>query len=107
MGFPEGEWNATKRIYINAHGSIETFLINDRVHESRIKATEENIWVENDADWMDEHGIDWFKGYLATWVPLIPELEIGNLWDELELALEGKRVKTETPVAMVLATKSA
>ena len=107
LEFPEEEWDAIKRIYINARGTVEAFLINDRVRESRVKAKEEKIWVEDDADWMDEQGIDWFKGYLATWVPRIPESEIGNLWGELELALGGKRVKIETPVAMVFAPKNA
>ena len=106
LEFPEGEWDAVKRIFINAHGSIGTFLINDRVAESRVTAKEEKIWVEDDADWTDEQGIDWFKGYLATWVPRIPESEIGDLWDELELALKGKKVKIETPVAIIFATKN-
>ena len=106
LEFPEGEWDAVKRVFINAHGSTDAFRINERVGESRVKAKEEKIWVENDADWIDEQGIDWFKGYLATWVPRIPESEIGDLWDELELALHGERVKIEIPVVMVLATKS-
>ena len=106
LEFPEGEWDAVKRIFINAHGSIDTFLMNDRVGESRVKAKEEKVWVEDDADWMDEQGIDWFKGYLTTWVPRIPESDIADLWYELELALKGKKVKIETPVAIVLATKT-
>ena len=106
LEFPEGEWDAVKRVFINAHGSTDAFRINERVGESRVKAKEEKFWVENDADWIDEQGIDWFKGYLATWVPRIPESEIGHLWDELELALNGERVKIEIPVVMVLATKS-
>lgn len=105
LEFPEGEWDAVKRIFFNAHGSIDTFLINDRVCKSRVKAREEKVWVEDDPDWMDEQGIDWFKGYLTTWVPRIPESEIGDLWNELEVALKGKTVKIETPVAMILATK--
>lgn len=105
LEFPEAEWNAVKRIFINTHGSVDTFLINDRVGESRVNAKEENVWVEDDADWMDEQGIDWFKGYLATWVPRISESEIEDFWDELELALKGKKVKIETPVAMIFATK--
>ena len=107
LEFPEGEWEAVKRVLINAHGSVDTFLINDRVAESRVKAKEEKVWVEDDVDWMDEQGIDWFKGYLTTWVPPIPESEIGHLWDELEVALKGKKVKIETPVAMIFATKNA
>lgn len=105
LEFPEGQWEAVKRIFIDARGGICAFLINDRVAESRIKAKEEKVWVEDDVDWIDEQGIDCFKGYLKTWVPRIPESEIGDLWEELEVALEGKKVKIETPVAMIFATK--
>ncbi|PQE12385.1 Methyltransferase type 11 protein [Rutstroemia sp. NJR-2017a BVV2] len=106
LEFPANEWKAVKRIYINAQGSIDSFKTNDRVGESKVKSTDERVWVEDDADWCDEKDITWLKGYIGTWVPVLPESEAQDLWDELEKALNGQKAKLETPVAIVLATKS-
>src|SRR5207244_4086526 len=67
--FPTEDWETVKRIFINARGSMKTFEINSRLGESKVKSGEEKIWEEGDEDWYDQQGIDWFKGYLATWVP--------------------------------------
>ncbi|KAL7620202.1 hypothetical protein AAE478_009195 [Parahypoxylon ruwenzoriense] len=107
LEFPEKEWESVKRVYINAEGSVDAFTMDDRIGESKVKEVEERVWVEDDKDWHHRHGIEWFKGYLATWVPRIPESDIQEVWDELELALEGKHVKTKTPVVMIFATKKA
>ncbi|KAI1405227.1 S-adenosyl-L-methionine-dependent methyltransferase [Hypoxylon fuscum] len=107
LGFPEKEWESVKRVYINAHGNIDAFVVNDRIGEDKVKPGEEKVWVEDDEDWCHMHGIEWFKAYLATWMPSIPESELQEYWDGLELALEGKQVKTRTPVVMVFATKKA
>jgi trans-aconitate 3-methyltransferase len=107
LEFPTEDWENVKRTYINARGSMKAFEMNSRVGESKVKGVEERIWEDGDKDWCDEAGLDWFKGYLGTWVPKIPETEIQDLWDEFEHALKGKNAKFETPIAMVFATKKA
>ncbi|KAI1806234.1 S-adenosyl-L-methionine-dependent methyltransferase [Daldinia bambusicola] len=104
LEFPEENWEAVKRIYINSQGALESFRLDDRTSECKVKETEERIWTE-DEDWCDMCGIEGFKAYFATWDPRIPEYELSDLWDELERALEGKRVKTRTPLVIILATK--
>ncbi|KAJ5824329.1 hypothetical protein N7447_006669 [Penicillium robsamsonii] len=106
LGFPVEDWERVKRLYVNARGSIDAFRINDRVGESQVKDGEEIVWEEEDTDWMDEQDCDWFKGYASTWTtPRVSESDINPLWDEMERAFEGKKVKTATPLAMVFATK--
>ncbi|CAG7938158.1 unnamed protein product [Penicillium nalgiovense] len=106
LGFPVEDWEGVKRLYVNAQGTIEAFKINDRIGESQVRDGEEIIWEEDDADWMDEQDCDWFRGYASTWTtPSVSESEINPLWDEMERAFEGKKVKTATPLAMVFATK--
>ncbi|KAJ5788454.1 Methyltransferase type 11 [Penicillium paradoxum] len=106
LGFPTGDWEGVKRLYINAQGRIEAFRINDRVGESQVKDGEEIVWEEDVEDWMDEQDCEWFKGYASTWTtPDVAESEINPLWDEMERAFGGKKVKTATPLAMVFATK--
>lgn len=63
-------------------------------------------WRITQTGWMSKGSID-SRAYLATWVSLIPKSDIEDLWDELKLALKGMRVKIESPIAMVLATKNA
>lgn len=99
------EWEKVKRVYINARGTVDSFNLNHYKGGCRVTESEERIWVENDEDWSDEQDINWFKGYFATWVPRISESDIQELWDELEHALGGQKVKMETPIVMVLATK--
>ncbi|KAI0431206.1 hypothetical protein F5Y09DRAFT_305463 [Xylaria sp. FL1042] len=105
MELPESQWTGVKRIYINSGGSLEAFRIDDRVAESRVGKGDEKMWEEGDEDWTDVKAIDWFKSYLATWVPRTPEHEIQELWDELEKTLNGESVKIETPNVLVFATK--
>ncbi|KAJ5473297.1 hypothetical protein N7475_002863 [Penicillium sp. IBT 31633x] len=106
LEFPVEDWEAVKRLYVNAQGSVEAFRINDRVGESKVKEGEEIVWEEDDMDWTDEQDCDWFRGYVSTWTtPDVPESEINSLWSEMERAFEGKKVKTATPLAMVFATR--
>ncbi|KAI0852999.1 S-adenosyl-L-methionine-dependent methyltransferase [Daldinia vernicosa] len=105
LEFPEENWEAIKRIYINSQGTVDSFMLDDRIIESRVKESEEKVWVEEDDDWCDVCDIEWLKGYVATWEPRLQESEIQDIWDELEAALEGKPVKTRTPIVMILATK--
>lgn len=105
LEFPTDQWENVTRIYINSQGDLGTFRMNDRVGENKVKAGEKRLWVEGDQDWSDEQDIAWFKGYLATWVPVIPESDIQDLWNELDASLGGTKAHTETPIAMVLATK--
>ncbi|KAI0889022.1 S-adenosyl-L-methionine-dependent methyltransferase [Annulohypoxylon maeteangense] len=105
--FPEGEWEAIKRVYINARGDVNAFVMNNLVDERKVKEKEEKIWVEDDEEWVGMKDIEWFKAYLATWVPYIPEAEMQDVWDELELALEGKKARIRTPVVMIFATRRA
>ncbi|KAI2473041.1 S-adenosyl-L-methionine-dependent methyltransferase [Annulohypoxylon bovei var. microspora] len=107
LEFPEEEWEMVKRVYINAQGSVNAFVMNDLMAERKVKEGEEKVWIEDDEEWCDMKDIEWFKAYLATWVPFIPETEIQEVWDELEFALEGKKVRTRTPVLMIFATKKA
>ncbi|KAK4673961.1 hypothetical protein QC763_0019400 [Podospora pseudopauciseta] len=107
IGLPEAEWGSVKRVYINSGGSTVPFQIDDRLAESRVRGDEEAIWLEGDKDWYDEQGLDWLKGYLATWVPRIPEADIQDLWDALEAALNGKKASLETPLVLIFATKKA
>ncbi|KAI1409584.1 S-adenosyl-L-methionine-dependent methyltransferase [Hypoxylon sp. FL1857] len=107
FGFPEEEWETVKRVYINTQGNVSAFAVNGLIGERRVKEHEEKIWIEGDKDWSDMKGIEWLKGYIGTWAPFIPESDIQEAWDELELALEGKQVKVRTPVVMILATKRA
>ncbi|KAI0111352.1 S-adenosyl-L-methionine-dependent methyltransferase [Daldinia grandis] len=106
LEFPEEDWEALERIYINSQGALDSFTLDDRISESRVKESEEKVWIEDD-DWCDTCGIEWLKGYVATWEPRVQEAEIQDTWDELELALEGKQVKTRTPIVIILATKRA
>ncbi|KAJ5942728.1 hypothetical protein N7516_002896 [Penicillium verrucosum] len=86
LGFPVEDWEGVKRF--------------------QVRDGEETVWEEDDADWMDEQDCDWFKGYASTWTtPSVSESDINPLWDDMERAFEGKKVKTATPVAMVFATK--
>ncbi|KAK6080868.1 hypothetical protein SCUP234_04966 [Seiridium cupressi] len=87
----ETKWEVVNRIYANTGESLDAFHINDLVRGSKVKEVEEKTWEESDEEWSDVQGIDWFKGYFATWVPRIPETEIQSLWDELELAMNGER----------------
>ncbi|EKV15949.1 Methyltransferase type 11 [Penicillium digitatum] len=106
LGFPGEDWKEVKRLYVNARGSMDAFRINDRIGESQVRDGEHIVWEEEDADWMDEQDYGWFKGYASTWTtPKVSESDINPLWDEMERALEGKKVKTATPLAMVFATK--
>ncbi|OTB08189.1 hypothetical protein M426DRAFT_7994 [Hypoxylon sp. CI-4A] len=103
VGFPEEEWENVKRVYINTQGDVGVFALSGKVSESKVNHTEERIWVEEDEGWCGMEGIEWFKSYLATWVPRTPESEMQDVWDELEAALEGNKVKIRTPVVMILA----
>ncbi|KAI1210950.1 S-adenosyl-L-methionine-dependent methyltransferase [Annulohypoxylon truncatum] len=107
LEFPEDKWQAVKRVYINSRGDVNAFVMNDLIAERKVKEGEEKIWVEDDKEWIDAKDIEWFKAYLATWVPSIPETEMQEVWDELELALDGKKVEIRTPVVMIFATKKA
>jgi SAM-dependent methyltransferase len=108
LGFPIGAWEGVRRLYVNALGRIETFRLDDRVGESLVHEEEEVVWEEGDEGWMDEQGFDWFRGYLATWAkPDVPEEELKPYWDQLERAMDGKKVRTATPLVMVFATKRA
>ncbi|RDW84206.1 class I SAM-dependent methyltransferase [Aspergillus mulundensis] len=106
LEFPEGEWEGVRRIHVNAQGSLESYRLDSRSRESKVRDSEEVAWVEGDDDWADEQGLAWFKGYLATWVPVVPEQEIQHLWAELETALGGQKVRIETPLTIVFATKA-
>ncbi|KAI1481618.1 S-adenosyl-L-methionine-dependent methyltransferase [Daldinia eschscholtzii] len=106
LEFSEGGWERVKRIYINSQGTLDGFILDDRTSESKVKESEERIWIE-DEDWCDMCDIKWFRAYYATWAPHIPEYEMRDSWDELESALEGKKVKVRTPNVMVLATRRA
>jgi SAM-dependent methyltransferase len=105
LEFPRDEWESVRRVHINAQGDPDNYRIDERRRESRVQGWEEVVWEEGDEDWAEIQGIQWFKGYLATWVPVIPESEIQGLWEELEVALEGGKVRIETPLTMVFATK--
>ncbi|KAI1284062.1 hypothetical protein F5Y07DRAFT_348536 [Xylaria sp. FL0933] len=101
---PESQWTGVKRIYINSGDSLEAFSVDGYEVESRVGKGDEKVW-EEDVDWTDVKDIDWFKAYLATWVPRTHEHEIQELWDELEYSLNGMSVKIETPTVLVFATK--
>ncbi|KAL2821797.1 hypothetical protein BDW59DRAFT_163979 [Aspergillus cavernicola] len=107
LEFPEDEWERVKRVHVNAQRSLESYQLDSRSRESNVKVSEEVVWVEGDDDWADEQGLAWFKGYLATWVPVVPENEIQHLWGDLETTLEGEKVRIETPLTIVYATKRA
>lgn len=104
IGF-DGQWDNVKRIYINCEGSAEHFKIDSRLGARNVREDEETVWLEGDEDWSDMQGVDWLKGYLATWVPKIPESEIQHLWDDLESTLKGEETRIETPIVIVLATR--
>ncbi|ODA83433.1 hypothetical protein RJ55_01947 [Drechmeria coniospora] len=104
--FPESEWTSVRRTYINAHGTLDSFKLNDRTGESRVKAGEEKVWEDGDEGWCHRRGIDWLRGYLGTWVPRIPESELQPLWHEMALVLKGERVRIEYPVVMIFATRT-
>ncbi|KAI1450324.1 S-adenosyl-L-methionine-dependent methyltransferase [Annulohypoxylon stygium] len=107
LEFPEEDWETVKRVYINTRGNLNDFAMNNLTAERKVKESEEKIWVEDDEEWFDMKDIEWFKGYLSTWVPPIPETENQGVWDELEAALEGKKVRIRTPVVMIFATRKA
>ncbi|CAG7931839.1 unnamed protein product [Penicillium olsonii] len=104
--FPEEDWESVKRVYLNAEGSIDAFKLNDLVVASKVKEGEETIWTENVEEWTDEQDMSWFRGYAATWSkPDVAEDEVQPLWDEMEQALDGKKAKIATPVALAFATR--
>jgi trans-aconitate 3-methyltransferase len=105
LEFPPDQWSLVKRQYINAHGSLLPFKMNHIVAEDYVHEGERKVFDEGDEDWTDVKGFDWFKGYQETWVPTLPESKSQELWNELELALNGQKAKIETPVVMVFATK--
>ncbi|KAF2969183.1 hypothetical protein GQX73_g4379 [Xylaria multiplex] len=107
IAIPAAQWEAVQRVYINASQGIASFKISENVAEDRVGSNEERIWVHGDTDWSDDHGIDWFKGYISTWVPPLPESEVQGLWDELENLMDGEKVRTETPLVMIFATRKA
>ncbi|KAI1470660.1 S-adenosyl-L-methionine-dependent methyltransferase [Daldinia caldariorum] len=43
LEFPEEDWEAVKRIYINAQGALEGFKLDNRTSESKVKESEERI----------------------------------------------------------------
>ncbi|RYC57955.1 hypothetical protein CHU98_g8248 [Xylaria longipes] len=81
--------------------------MNDNVGENRVGSNEDRVWVHGDPDWSGEQDVDWLKKYFATWIPTIPESEIQDLWDELGRIVNGAKVRIETPMVMVFATKRA
>ncbi|KAL5120859.1 hypothetical protein ACEQ8H_001340 [Pleosporales sp. CAS-2024a] len=105
IGFPDAEWTDVKRIYISCGGNTEHFKIDERTEQIAANVGDETVWIDNDEDWSDEQDVEWLKGYLATWVPKIPESEIQNLWNDLGTTLKGQRVRIETPVVIVLASR--
>ena len=105
LEFPRSNWEMVKRVYVNAKGNIKAFVINDMIGKSKVKESEEKVWIEDDEDWHYMQGIDWLKEYVGTWVPRTPESEMQDLWNELESALEGNKIKIEFPVVIVLASK--
>ncbi|KAJ5320544.1 hypothetical protein PENANT_c033G06646 [Penicillium antarcticum] len=108
LGFPVEVWEGVRRLYVNALGRVETFRLDDRVGGSLVKDGEEVVWEERDEGWMGEQDFDWFRGYLATWAkPDVSEEELKPYWEELERAMDGKKVRTVTPLVMVFATKRA
>ncbi|KAI0408917.1 S-adenosyl-L-methionine-dependent methyltransferase [Xylaria palmicola] len=107
IALPPAHWHAVKRVYVNASRGRASFSHNDDVGEDRVESSEERIWVYGDPDWSDEQGVDWLKGSLATWAPRIPESEIQDLWDELADILDGAKVRIETPMVTILATRRA
>lgn len=104
---PETEWESVKRLYINAHGSVGNWLLtdDDRVGESKVKDSEERIWIDDDEDWMYHQDFAWFKEFFATKYPPMPESAFEDLWVEMRQAVGEEKVKIEYPVALVLATK--
>ncbi|KAI0022875.1 S-adenosyl-L-methionine-dependent methyltransferase [Xylariomycetidae sp. FL0641] len=105
IALPAGEWEAVRRVYINASRGADSFRVDERAAEDRVADGEERVWVHGDPDWSHEHGIAWFKGYVGTWMPPLPESEVQELWDELERLLDGGTIRTETPTVMVFATR--
>ncbi|KAI0171798.1 S-adenosyl-L-methionine-dependent methyltransferase [Hypoxylon sp. FL1284] len=107
LEFPADTWERVERVYINAKGTLESFAVNDKIGPDNVKPGERRVWVDDDPDWANMRGIDWFKAFHATWMPSISVSRLQEHWDRLEAALGGKEVKTRTPIAMVLATKKA
>ncbi|KAI0452023.1 S-adenosyl-L-methionine-dependent methyltransferase [Xylaria acuta] len=105
IAVPSARWEAIKRVYINSSQGIASFKISDDVGEDRVGSNEDRVWVHGDPDWSDEQDVDWLKKYFATWGPAVPESEIRDLWDELERITNGAKVRMETPLVMVFATK--
>ncbi|GAP88370.1 putative methyltransferase type 11 [Rosellinia necatrix] len=108
VALPPEDWEAVKRVYVNAGRGTETFRISDDVPESRVGSNEELVWIYGDPDWSDkEREVDSLRGLMSTWAPGLTESEARGYWEELESALDGATFRTETPVVIVLATKRA
>ncbi|KAI0466865.1 S-adenosyl-L-methionine-dependent methyltransferase [Xylaria cf. heliscus] len=107
IAVPSPQWEAIKRVYINASQGISSFRISDNVGKDRVGSDEDRVWVNGDPDWSDEQGVGWLKKYFATWRPGIAESKVQDLWDELERIMDGAKVRLETPMVMVFATKKA
>ncbi|KAJ2991874.1 hypothetical protein NUW58_g2361 [Xylaria curta] len=101
--------NETEALRKEAEGRCEqlNFGIGAYVGEDNVGANKERVWVHHDLDWSDEQGVDWLKKYIATWLPVLPESEVQEHWDELERITNGVKVPLETPLVMVFATKRA
>ncbi|KAI0419756.1 S-adenosyl-L-methionine-dependent methyltransferase [Xylaria grammica] len=107
IALPAQHWETVERVYINARQGISSFRLDGRAREDRVTEGEERIWIYDDPDWAEEQGVEWLKKYLGTWVPPLPEAEVQGLWDELSRITDGAKVKLETPIVMVFATRKA
>ncbi|TRX97001.1 hypothetical protein FHL15_002307 [Xylaria flabelliformis] len=107
IALPPEQWETVKRVYINSSRGVASFRISDIVGEDRVRSSEDRVWVHGDPDWSDEQDVDWLKKYFATWASAPPESEIQELWDELERIMNGVKVRMETPMVMVFATRRA
>ncbi|KAI1362463.1 S-adenosyl-L-methionine-dependent methyltransferase [Xylaria arbuscula] len=105
IAIPAEQWANIKRVYVNASKGIESFKMPGTTREINVGSDEERVWIYGDPDWSEEQGVDWLKKYSATWVPPPPELQLKHLWEELDLILKDAKVRIETPLVMIFATR--
>ncbi|CZT43234.1 uncharacterized protein RSE6_03236 [Rhynchosporium secalis] len=106
---PEHWEEGVQRIWINSRGDSDSFQMSVRHAKpfaSKVGDGDVKSLIEDDEDWIEQRNVQWLKGMFASFIPSIPEEELQDLWDEMDIAVgKGKDVKVGWPVVQLLATK--
>jgi len=115
VGFPEEDWNSTRRVYINTSPEPDdvwkawTWMDIESVPNRR-REDDTTETVEDEASWSKVADQDWFEGYLETTMPLKGESgyqgDEEKMMDQLKAVIGDGQVMVVWPVEVLLATRS-